>query len=587
MAAARRGRLVAFAAVAAAAVAAGASGRAARAAERAREICPIGQTIVLLRPGVDPDQAARAFARRYEGVVCRIYRSSVRGVTLRCTGPRVAAALARDPLVLSTEPDVVVRALAQTTPSGIRRIGAAPASGRGREAPGAGAGVAILDTGVDLTHPDLAIAGAVSFVEGAPSAADGQGHGTHVAGIVAARDDDRGTVGVAPGARLYAVKVLGDDGSGALSDVIAGLDWVVRNADKVAVANLSLGVQGQSPALRASIQAAVRAGVVVVAAAGNEGLDVFGDDGRFDTPDDAIPAAYPEVLAVSALADTDGRPGGAGPDAPGGGRDDALAAFSNFARRAHEPGIALVRSPGGAIDLAAPGVDIVSCWKEGGYRRASGTSMAAPHVAGLAARLVAARGRDFDRDGAVDARDVAAIRQALIDAAEPQSAWRADGQTGDADGLAEGLASAAGIGGPATRPGAPPASPPAPPPPARERVPAVAVFALARTRGEPRGGPGEAVYVAVRNDERRATSFDLVLLEACSGRRIGRQTVDALAPGAARTLAFSCSWALDGGSALRAIVLPPSAGTASAAAAKECGCQRRESNPHALAGAAF
>src|SRR5207244_2370083 len=150
---------------------------------------------------------------------------------------------------------------------------------------------------------------------------------------------------------------------------------------------------------------------------------VFGDDGVFDTPDDSIPAAYPEVLAVSAIADSDGLPGGFGP-ASRAGADDTFASFSNFSRRSHER--AFVRSPT-AIDLAAPGVNILSCWKDGGYKSISGTSMAAPHVTGLVARYVAAHGRDVNGDGRVDEKDVYAIRQALIDAAEPQSCWRDDG----------------------------------------------------------------------------------------------------------------------------------------------------------------
>src|SRR6185503_4224838 len=103
---------------------------------------------------------------------------------------------------------------------------------------------------------------------------------------------------------------------------------------------------------------------------GNESCDVFGEDGVFGTEDDCIPAAFPEVCAVSAIADTDGRPGGAGPEARGS-LDDTFAKFSNFSWHAHDD--PFVKSPGGAIDIAAPGVDILSTWKDGGYKRVSGT----------------------------------------------------------------------------------------------------------------------------------------------------------------------------------------------------------------------
>jgi len=480
--------------------------------EDAHGICHIGQTIVLLRPGIDPDEAAAALAARYKGVVCRIYRRSVRGVTLRCTGPAVVRALAADPLVLSTEPDVVVRAGpnpmrpgalgpiissakaagAQVVPEGLRRMGfAAVTRGRAAEASLARVGVAIVDTGIDRAHPDLAVAvaGAVSFVEGVESPHDGNGHGTHCAGTVAARDDAQGVVGVAPGVRLYAVKVLDDEGAGALSDVIAGLEWVAAHADEIAVANLSLGVTGQSPSLRAAIQACVRAGVVVVAAAGNDGADVFGEDGAFGTADDRIPAAFPEVCAVSALADSDGLSGGAGASTKAGA-DDALATFTCRAAKMHAS--ALVRSAGGAIDVAAPGVDILSTWPGGGLRRSSGTSMAAPHVAGLAARLTAIRGRDWNRDGRTDEADVYAIRQAIVESAEGQSRWRTDGATGDQDGRPEGLARLPGTGAAeeiasAAPPSAPrpPRASPAPAPPTTPSRPASPPPAAARPASPP------------------------------------------------------------------------------------------------------
>jgi hypothetical protein len=488
----------------------------------------------------------------------------------------------------------------------VRRIGAARASGAGArkgDLPGAGVGVAIVDTGIDLSHPDLDVASGVSFVEGHPSALDGQGHGTHCAGIVAARDDDVGVVGVAPGAKLYAVKVLDDDGSGSLSDVIAGLDWVTKNADRIAVANLSLGVRGQSPALRAAVQAAVHAGVVIVCAAGNDGADVFGEDGVFGTADDSIPAAFPEVCAVSAISDSDGAAGGLGGDLHGW-KDDTFAAFSNYS--AHPHAHPFVRSPGGAIDVAAPGVDIFSCWKDGAYRKASGTSMAAPHVTGLIARWIGQHGRDANHDGKIDEQDVYAIRQAIVDAAEPQAAWRPDGLTGDKDALHEGLAVVPGHAAapppnltqrPAARPDVPRGTSPAAPDdvsrgtfppgsiarrPASATPAAIVPAAASRRRFEPdpelgniagsigvvaiiapsafvAEGERAGIVVGVRNHARDATSFDLVLLDADAGRGIGVKRVGALAGGDLTAVLFPVDpRTFDPRHELRAVALTPS-----------------------------
>jgi subtilisin family serine protease len=546
------------------------------------EQCPLGRTIVLLRDGVDADAAARRLSARYEGVVCRVYRHSIRGVTLQCAGPNVVAALSHDPLVAAVEPDVKVTAWdgaatppPQRTPTGIARMGLLRSplvrfDGRDRRVD---VGVAVIDTGIDETHPDLAVARSVSFVDGSRPEGDVAGHGTHCAGIIGARDNGFGVVGVAPGARLYSVKVLGDDGSGSLSDVIAGVDWVAQHAGEIAVANMSLGVNAKSESLHAAIRGAVRAGVVFVAAAGNEGADVFGPDGREDTGDDAIPASYPEVCAVSALADSDGLPGGKGP-ATRAGPDDSLATFSNFS--AHPHARPLVRSPGGAIDLAAPGVQILSCWPGGGYRSLSGTSMASPHVAGLFALAIAVRGRDWNGDGKVDERDVYAMRQALIDAAEPQTAWRSDGATADPDGAHEGLASAALDLGAALTSAPAPGGAAAPAATGRPRpalappgVTIVGTVAPSHLRRGERSG----IVVGVKNGGERAASFDVVVLDAVTGRGIGRRAVTGLAPGAVAAIVFPCDRrSFDPDHPVRAV---PLANEATRAAAAACGCPGR------------
>ncbi len=230
----------------------------------------------------------------------------------------------------------------QVIPWGISRIQADSAWNLSR---GSSVKVAIIDTGIDLKHPDLQanIKGGYNAVNPLKSPNDDNGHGTHVAGTVAALNNSIGVVGVAPEVWLYAVKVLRADGSGFLSDVIEGLDWAVRNG--IQIANMSLGTASNVQAFHDAIKAAHSAGLIVVAAAGNSAGSVL------------YPAAYPETIAVSATDESDN-----------------LASFS---------------SRGPEVDFAAPGVNIYSTYLKGTYRALSGTSMATPHVAGTAALLMA------------------------------------------------------------------------------------------------------------------------------------------------------------------------------------------------------
>ena len=343
----------------------------------------------------------------------------------------------QDPRIKYIEPDAIAYALQQTLPSGVDRIKAnlnpiAQINGTDERVD---VDVAIIDTGIDLTHPDLNVVENTSFVPMVSSGDDDNGHGSHVAGIVAALDNGIGVVGVAPGARLHAVKVLDRKGSGKISWIIAGIDWVTEHADEIEVANMSLGSTGYLQSLRDAIANSVRKGVVYVVAAGNESDDVYGPDGIFGNDDDHVPAAYPEAAAISAMTDFDGRQGGKG-GASGNELDDTLASFSNFSTSVTlgNP----VVSPGGAIDFAAPGVDIYSTYKSGGYKTLSGTSMASPHAVGCVALYIARHGR------AHSASEVAAIRQALIDRAEPQAAWGPI-DTRDPDRNREGLVDAEAI----------------------------------------------------------------------------------------------------------------------------------------------
>jgi subtilisin family serine protease len=281
-------------------------------------------------------------------------------------------------------------AAAATVPTGVARIGAAPAM---TADPARRAAVAILDTGI-LDRPDLNVAGGADCAPhgaldglvggGEPTTSDANGHGTHVAGVIGARRAS-GIVGVSPGAPLYAVRVFSADGSGNLSGVICGLNWVAEHAaaKNIKVVNMSLGGEGTDSddcgaaaedAVHAAVCRVTAAGVTVVAAAGNEGDDLA----------TSIPAAYDEVLAVTAMADFDGQPGGlfagtAPAACAGKNQDDTAASFSDYA----VPG-----SADAAHTIAAPGVCITSTWNDGSLKTISGTSMASPHVAGLVARCI-------------------------------------------------------------------------------------------------------------------------------------------------------------------------------------------------------
>ncbi|MPZ06272.1 MAG: S8 family serine peptidase [Nitrososphaeraceae archaeon] len=267
-----------------------------------------------------------------------------------------------NPRVEIVEKDQQVHMFAQTLPTGVNRVDgdlSSTESGNGQGS--VDVDIAILDTGVDLDHPDLNVYRERTFVSGTSSADDDEGHGTHVAGIAAAKDNNMGVVGIAPGARIWAVKVLDSTGSGFISDIIAAIDYLTQNADQVDVGNMSFGCECSSSALDTALNNSVEKGIVYTAAAGNDGSDASSFS----------PANNPNVIAVSAIVDTDGKCGGQGHSTTAGG-DDAFASFSNF---------------GSTVDIAAPGVLIYSTFPDDSYATMSGTSMASPHVAGAAALL--------------------------------------------------------------------------------------------------------------------------------------------------------------------------------------------------------
>lgn len=362
----------------------------------ARPATPVvpGRYIVVLQPGVD----AASVAIGHGAIPEQAYSHALSGFAGQLS-PRQVAALRADSRVLSIEQDQVVSIADQATPTGIQRI-FAPGNGAididGVDDLRVDVDVAVIDTGIDASHPDLNVVSSVNCSGGSPmkqscksGGTDDNGHGTHVAGTIAALDNGIGVVGVAPGARLWAVKVLSSSGSGYMSWIVAGIDYVAANSASIEVANMSLGCECASTAMDTAISTAVSKGVVFVVAAGNNGKDA----GTFS------PAKHPDVITVSALADFDGAPGSLTDQIVSWSTcteydDDSLACFSNF---------------GSLIDIAAPGVFINSTVPGGGYATYSGTSMASPHVAGAAA-LLASRNNPGDKTG------VEALRATLIGA---------------------------------------------------------------------------------------------------------------------------------------------------------------------------
>ena len=335
-----------------------------------------GSYIVVLKDGTAARDVATAQAERFGFDLGHVYTTALQGYSAQMPAS-VASALEAAPAVKWVQKDTQVSATAQTTPTGINRANAdaSPTAKINGTDERVNVDVAVIDTGVDLTHPDINVykAGAKNCSIGAINANDLHGHGTHVSGTIGAIDNGSGVVGMAPGARIWPVKVLTDAGSGLNSDVICGIDYVAAHANEIEVANMSLGGSGEDDgncgatdgdAMHAAICDAVAAGITFVVAAGNDSADAS----------TFTPAAYDEVITVSALADFNGLPGGGAASTCRSDVDDTFANFSNY---------------GADVDIIAPGVCIYSTSKLGGYETMSGTSMASPHVAGAAALYAA------------------------------------------------------------------------------------------------------------------------------------------------------------------------------------------------------
>jgi subtilisin family serine protease len=362
--------------------------------------------IVVLKDSVNsPGAVAEAQTEQRNGDLSVVYRHALNGYAAQLpsdeiealrSDPRVAyvtpdhkVSLLEEEVELETEENGEIEILEATIPTGISRIFAASNKALdidGKDDLRANVDVAVIDTGLDYEHPDLDVAGRTSCITGTcidNTGKDGHSHGTHVAGTIGAIDNGEGVVGVAPGARMWGVKVLNDGGSGFESWVIAGVDWVTAHAKDIEVANMSLGCLCSMPGLDKAINSSIEAGVVYAVAAGNSNANV----------NSFSPASNTNVITVSALADYDGLAGEKSSfTCQNYGLDDRKASFSNY---------------GTGVDIAAPGVCILSTLPGNKYGLKSGTSMASPHVAGAAAILASQSNPNSKKDAET-------IRETLI-----------------------------------------------------------------------------------------------------------------------------------------------------------------------------
>jgi subtilisin family serine protease len=313
---------------------------------------PQGKYIVVFAQPIDDIQKSDLIQKSGGTVVKHL--KLVNGTAVVLPNDEVKKALSKQAGVKRIDDDIEFQAVkgpkppeppaAQVIPWGISTVNAPAAWGISK---GTGVKVAIMDTGISLTHPDLQanIKGGVNTIKSFKTANDDNGHGSHCAGIVGAINNTIGVVGVAPEVNLYAVKVLNAAGSGWLSDIIEGFQWCIDN--QIQVISMSFGSYDSNTSEQDAVIKTYNAGITLVAAAGN--------DGAANTVN--YPGAYPEVIAVSAIDS-----------------DLKLASYSSY---------------GPEVDIAAPGTQVYSTYKGSGYATMSGTSMATPHVTGVAALRIA------------------------------------------------------------------------------------------------------------------------------------------------------------------------------------------------------
>lgn len=401
-----------------------------------------GRYIVVLGSSVaDPRGVGIQLANRFGGRLGYVYSHALKGFSLELN-PATVSVLANVPGVDFVVPDESLAAAGTPTvaPDQSPQIVAFPllriAADTSSTVSGDGAGevnlnVAVIDSGIDLEHHDLNVAGGINCAnpQSKPSDYDDAfSHGTMVAGLIGAKDNPFGVVGVAPGARLWAVRVLNDNGAGTVANMICGIDWVTATrmdadpTNDIAVANMSIGGKAVNPddgqcgttkkqdPLHQAICRSTATGVTYVVAAGNEAQDI----------QTHVPAAYDEVLTVTAMGDTDGKPGGSGPVSPciASQPDDAPASFSNFATLSGDV----------AHTVAAPGVCTATTSGDAKTSNTlgsgSGTSFAAPQVTGVVALCIAS-------GACAGLTPAQIIRKIVADTAAYNTANRGYGFTGD------------------------------------------------------------------------------------------------------------------------------------------------------------
>ncbi|MDP2676163.1 MAG: S8 family peptidase [bacterium] len=362
-----------------------------------------------------PGASEQALVRAFGGEISHSYHLVP---AIAASMPELAVkGLLKNPRVAYVEADGTVYAIDAELDNtwGVKRIGSGTVHDSGNI--GTGVKVAIIDSGIDYFHQDLdgVYAGGEDFVENDGDPADVYGHGTHVAGTACAEDNDLGVVGVASGCALYSLRVLDDSGVGSFSNVIAALQWAVDN--DIQVTNNSYG-SGSDPGstVKAAFDNSAAAGILHIAAAGNSGNPGGNNDSVI------YPAKYESVVAVAATNGNNTRPSWS--------------------------------STGPAVELSAPGVSVLSSWNDGDsphnpqpftlngdwYKEGSGTSMASPHVAGVAALVIAAGISDANGNGFINDE----VRQVLNDTAEDLGDTGRDNKYGW--GLVSAAAAVAAIG---------------------------------------------------------------------------------------------------------------------------------------------
>src|SRR5262245_15194716 len=358
-----------------------------------------GRYIVTFESTVtDPANTGRQLGQAHGFRLKNVYRNALNGMVIevpQAAAPALVNALRRNPMIRSVVPDRQVTLTAQTNPKGIRRVAAALGIGIRANA-GTGIDVAVMDSGIDSTHRDLAVDTTrnATCIDGNPcttgpgTGEDGLGHGTSVAGAIAAVDNSVDLVGVSPAVNLISVQVFNSSGESSNSDIIAGIDYLLtlNQTNLVEVVNMSFrdicadssganapcASNADIQPLQTPLQNLANAGTTLIAASGNDTIDT-----KF-----VMPASTNAVIAFSAIADSNGLPGGGGAKVcvsrlrnfclqttP----DDSFAPFSNF---------------GSAVAVTAPGTDELLLAKGGGTTKSSGTSFAAPYAAGVAAIFI-------------------------------------------------------------------------------------------------------------------------------------------------------------------------------------------------------